>query len=113
MLCLFFLIPLYSQIVSAKEAARYSGKTITVCDIIYDGIFMSKSGGQPTFLNVGGAYPNSLMIVVIWGQDRKGFKYKPEEFYRNKKVCITGEIKMFNGKPEIVVERPQQIRLSE
>lgn len=103
----------FAQSISAKDAYKYTSKTVTVCDKIYGGIFMSRSGGQPTFLNVGGAYPNEVMTVVIWGQARKLFKYKPEEFYKNKKVCITGEVKIFNGKAEIIVERPGQIVMAE
>jgi micrococcal nuclease len=102
-----------AQSITAKEAGKYAGKSVTVCDKIYGGIFMGKSGSQPTFLNVGGAYPNEVMTIVIWGADRKKFKFKPEEFYKNRQVCITGEIKIFNGKAEIVVDDPKQIVVSD
>ncbi len=99
--------------VTAKEAGKYIGKTISVCDKIFGGIFMSKSSGQPTFLNMGAAYPNAPFTIVIWADARRKFKLKPEEFYRNKQVCITGEIIVFNGKPEMIVTDPTQIIVSE
>jgi len=41
--------------------------------------------------------------------DRKKFKYKPEEFLINKQVCVTGEIKTFRDKPQIVVSDTAQV----
>lgn len=102
-----------SQSVPAKDALKSVGKTITVCDKVYGGIYMSRSGSQPTFLNVGAAYPNSPLTILIWGNDRKKFKWKPEEYFKDKKVCITGEIKKYNGKAEIIVTDPSQITIAE
>jgi hypothetical protein len=102
-----------SQSVPAKDALKNEGKTITVCDKIYGGIFMSRSGSQPTFLNVGAAYPNSPLTILIWGNDRRKFKWKPEEYFKDKKVCITGVIKKYNGKAEMVVTDPAQIMIAE
>lgn len=109
----FFLFPAFSQNISAKDAGKYAGKTVTVCDKIYGGKFLNSSGNKPTFLNVGADYPNAPFTVVIWEADRKKFKFKPEEFFKGKKVCITGEIKMYKGKPEVEVSDPKQIVVTE
>jgi DNA/RNA endonuclease YhcR with UshA esterase domain len=48
-------------------------------------------------------------MVVIWGRDRRFFNNAPEVLYRGKKVCVTGLVKSFRGKPEIIVVLPSQI----
>lgn len=62
---------------------------------------------------MGAAYPNHTLTVVIEGADRKKFTNKPEDFYTNKDVCITGEIKDFKGKPEVQVTEITQIVVHE
>jgi hypothetical protein len=47
--------------------------------------------------------------VVIFGDDRAKFG-TPEKDYREKSVCVTGKIENYNGKPEIVVTEPGQIK---
>jgi len=46
---------------------------------------------------------------VIYGDSRAKFSYKPEEFLVNKDVCVTGEIKDYRGKPQIVVTDSTQV----
>jgi hypothetical protein len=54
-------------------------------------------------------YPRQIFTVVIWGSDRRFFNNAPEVLYRGKKVCVTGLVKSFRGKPEITVLLPSQI----
>ena len=96
---------------AAAEAASHIGETITICDKVYGTKFLETSGTQPTFLNLGAAYPNSPFTVVIFGKDRPNFKEQPEVYYNNKKVCVTGLVKEYNGKPEIVISGEGEIRV--
>jgi micrococcal nuclease len=48
---------------------------------------------------------------VIFGKDRPNFKEKPELFYDNKKVCVTGSIKEYKGKPEMIITSENEIRI--
>ena len=66
----------------------------------------------PTFLNVGGTYPNNPLTVVIWADVRKTFEEKPEEFYKEKTVCIFGKITLFKDKPQIVLYNKNQLALN-
>jgi len=47
---------------------------------------------------------------VIHILDRAKFG-TPEKDYLDKDVCVTGEIQNYNGKPEIVLTEPEQIKL--
>lgn len=70
--------------------------------------YAARSRGQPTFINLDKPYPNQVFTIVIWGSDRSKFG-SPEESYREKSVCVTGQIKEFRGVPEVIVSDPAQI----
>jgi hypothetical protein len=96
---------------TAAEAKDHSGEKITVCDKVFGTRFLENANGQPTFLNLGAAYPNSPFTIVIFGSERANFKEKPELFYNNKKVCATGLIKEYNGKPEMIIGNESEIKI--
>lgn len=96
---------------TAAEAKDHTGEKITVCDKVFETRFLENSNGQPTFLNIGAAYPNSPFTIVIFGNERANFKEKPEVFYNNKKVCATGLIKEYNGKPEMILSNESEIKI--
>ena len=102
---------LSAQNITAQNAAKHIGEKITICGKIFGGRYFENN--EKTLLNMGGAYPNHTLTVVIEGADRKKFSTKPEDFYLNKEVCITGEIKDFKGKPEVQVTEVKQIVLND
>lgn len=97
------------QTFTAAEAKDHPGEKITVCDKVFGTRFLENSKGQPTFLNLGAAYPNSPFTIVIFGNDRANFKEKPEIFYNNKNVCASGMIKEYNGKTEMILSSEKEI----
>jgi micrococcal nuclease len=99
---------LHAQTVDAKTAATKPGETLTVCDKIFGGKYFETSS-KITLLNMGAAYPKSPLTIVIKAEDRVNFKVAPEEFYNNKKVCVTGTITVYNNKPQIVISKPSDI----
>jgi hypothetical protein len=92
---------------SAPAAAEPIKKTITVCEKVFTAKVMD--GSEMTLLNLGAAYPNQTMTVMIKGEDRSKFKEAPEKAFKGKKICVTGHVIEYNGKPEIVVSDPSQI----
>ncbi|HMC85261.1 MAG TPA: hypothetical protein VKI61_07035 [Chitinophagaceae bacterium] len=107
---LFILCKVFSQSsIPAAEAAKHIGEKTTVCDKVFGGRFLENANDQPTLLNMGDAYPNNPFTFVIFSADRKKFSYKPEDFLINKNVCVSGEIKEFRGKPQIVVSDTLQV----
>ncbi len=92
-----------------EDASKYVGEVITVCGYVVSTKYASKSKGQPTFLNLDKPYPDQIFIVVIWGNDRHLFNRPPEKKYKGKNICVTGQIIIYRGIPEIIVEDPSQI----
>ena len=97
--------------VAINDAAKYDGQTVTICSKVFGTKYLSNSGRQPTFLNLGANYPNSPLTVVIWGDDREKFKGTPETIFADKNICVKGLIQLYRGKEEIVVSNPNQIEL--
>ena len=56
-----------------------------------------------TFINFGKPYPNQTFTVVIFKKHLKRFTGEPSETYLGKKICVTGKVRMYKGKPEQVV----------
>ncbi len=92
--------------ITAEEAAKHIGDSVTVCAKIFGGRYFEK---KVTLLNVGAAFPNSPLTIVIEDVSRGNFSQKPEEFYVNKEVCVTGVVKDYKGKPQIVISKEAEI----
>jgi hypothetical protein len=94
--------------ITATEAKDHVGETRTVCGKVASTHFASKSKGQPTFLNLDEPYPKEVFTILIWGSDRAKFG-TPETKYKDARVCVTGKITSYRGKPEIIATEPSQI----
>jgi hypothetical protein len=93
---------------SPEEAARHVGEDATVCGLVASTNYRSQAPAAPTFLDLGSAYPNQIFTAVIFGSDRAKFG-EPEHSTREKQVCVTGKIFLYQGKPEIVLHDPNQL----
>jgi hypothetical protein len=93
------------------EASRHAGETAMVCGPVAAAKYAANARGRPTFLDFGGSYPDEVFQVVIWGTERGKFHEAPEQAYAHQQVCVTGQIRLYRGKPEIVVSDPAQLVL--
>lgn len=91
------------------NAAAAGNKLTTICDKVFSTKLMDRS--QMVFLNLGGDYPDQKLSIVIKGKDRDKFTVSPEIAFKNKTICVTGVLSNYNGKPEIVVTDPDQIKV--
>jgi hypothetical protein len=91
-----------------QQAAAHIGETATVCGIVASTNYASRSKREPTYLNFERPFPNQIFTVLIWGSDRPKFG-EPENKLMGKRVCATGIIKEYRGKPEIVATDPRQL----
>jgi hypothetical protein len=94
--------------INAAEAKDHVGETQTVCGKVASAHFAAKSNGQPTFLNLDEPYPKEVFTILIWGSDRAKFG-APETKYKDARVCVTGKITSYRGKPEVIATEPRQI----
>ncbi len=99
---------LYGGSFPTTEASSHIGENATVCGIVSGGHYARSSKGQPTFINLDGAYPNQIFTIVIWGSDRHKFS-SPERRYNDKRLCATGTIDSYRGTPQIVVANKSQL----
>jgi len=97
--------------VSAADAIKHVGEQARVCGVVASAKFASSSKRQPTFLNLDRPYPNHIFTAVVFGSDRAAFPYAPESL-QGQKICVSGKIEMYKGKPEIIVSKPSQIEVS-
>ena len=99
------------EYVNPIDAHKFIGMEKTVCGTVASATYAIRSKGRPTFLNLDQPYPKQIFTVVIWGSDRNKFKNPPETFLKGKRICVTGIIEDYRGKPEIIVRSPDQIIL--
>lgn len=92
------------------DIAQYLDKKVEYCNTVY-GTFVTKGNKKVALLNLGGDYPNHDLVVAIFEGDWKKFDYKPEEFLKGREICVSGKLLMYKGKPEIIVNNPNQIKI--
>lgn len=94
--------------ITPADAAKYVGKEVVVQGTV-DQIALTVN--LTTHINFGGRYPNHAFTATI-------FKAKQSLFtgvrdYEGKAVIVQGVVRLYRGKPEIVLSEPSQIRLAE
>ena len=83
--------------IPASEAKNHIGEHATV----YGKVYQSKLTRTGTaMLDIGGAYPNEQFSVVEFRADRD---YHELAKLEGKTISVTGTIKDYRGKPEIVI----------
>ncbi|MGA2915998.1 MAG: hypothetical protein ABSE89_08245 [Sedimentisphaerales bacterium] len=92
--------------ISFTEAPNYTGKYACVTGIV-DHTYTSRTG--TIFLNFCPDYRTCPFGAVIFGSNASKFP-NPNQF-TGKNVEITGFITAYQGRPEIVLESPAQIRI--
>lgn len=96
-----------ANIIDACNAGQYEGRYVTVQGRVVDVSYSSKSVTH--FLNFGQPYPNNCFTAVIFRSDKDNFA--DIYGYEGKNVRISGTVKIYNGKPEIILENPLQIQI--
>ena len=113
-IALFFSVIAFSQTtVKLEDAAKHVGDSVIVCGKVADAAFVESMENSPTFLNLGAPYPNQLLNLVIWKDQRDQYDPAPEKFYVNKNVCVTGKIEIINDLPQIVIYNKRQLKITD
>ncbi|MCD4691226.1 hypothetical protein K8S17_07175 [bacterium] len=100
-------------VLSTEEAASHVGEEATVCGVVASAAYLGRSNGTPTFLNLDKPYPDQPFSIVIWGSTRGLFEDAPEALFDGRRVCVTGTIETYKGKPQIIVDDPAQIEIAD
>lgn len=92
--------------ISWEEAGNYYGQTVWVRGTVV----AANNTGQVCFLNFHRNW-RRYFTVVIFASDFHRFPEPPEKFYLNREVRVYGRIREYQGKPEIIVDRPEKIEI--
>jgi DNA/RNA endonuclease YhcR with UshA esterase domain len=96
----------YKNGINIKEAANNIGKKVTICARVV-GI---KASTGITQVSLDEKFPNCPLTVIIFGKNYS--KFQPlEEWLKDKNICVQGTITEYKGKPQIVVELPEDITI--
>ncbi len=90
--------------IDLKDAEKNVGNVVTV----EARVASAKVFSSTALLNIGGEYPNQLLTIVLKGEAIKLYKEgtKPN-------IKATGKIALRNGKPEMVITDPKDIKITE
>jgi len=91
-----------------KDASKHYGEYCTVEGRIVD----SYNSGKACFLNFDADYRKSF-TAVIFGSCFDKFPSAPEQHYLSRTVRVTGVVRKYSGRPEIILESPEQIEVIE
>jgi hypothetical protein len=91
-------------VIRDSEAASHVGQTLTVEGTVAS-VHTTRSG--ITFLNFGGAYPKQTFTAVIFRSAASQFP-NPQQ-WEGKRLRVTGEVRLYRGRPEVVLEAPGQL----
>jgi len=94
------------QVISWQDAAKHYGEYATVEGTIV----ATHNSGKACFLNFHPDYKR-YFTSVIFASAFPRFPANPENYYYGKKVRVSGYIKEYEGKPEIVLNDPSQIEI--
>jgi micrococcal nuclease len=92
------------DVISWQDAAKHYGEYATVEGTIV----ATHNSGKACFLNFHPDY-NRYFTAVIFASAFSRFPPNPEMHYRGRNVRVSGYIKEYKGKPEIILEDPSQI----
>jgi hypothetical protein len=90
--------------IDIHDAAKHLDEHVKICAKI----FGYKALDGMTLVNLGAAYPDQLLTLVLRGAAKDGYTVVDGQ-----PICVTGRIENYRGKPEIVVTDPKQISVSQ
>jgi endonuclease G len=97
--------------INTTQAIGFIGKDACVCGKVVSTKFSENGKTNPTYINLDKKFPDQVFTVMVFGQDRVNFSYKPEDFLQGKTICVKGKVGEFKGIPQIIVNKEKQIEI--
>lgn len=91
---------------NSLEADLFMDKKACVCGMV---VSTRKTNGGSVFFNFDAKFPNHTFSGSVWASNIKNFSYDPEIEFLGKKICITGKITDYKGKPTMTVEHEKKV----
>jgi DNA/RNA endonuclease YhcR with UshA esterase domain len=96
-----------AQAISPSEAKDHVGQIVTIEGTVAE--VHHTASGKATFVDMGGRYPNNVFTGVLFSGDAQ--KFPDIDSLAGKTVDMTGGIKLYQGRPEIILNDPAQIKI--
>ena len=93
------------QTIVPETASSHLGETATVKGAVAD-VHTARSG--VTFIDIGGRYPHNAFTAVIFSEDAG--KFPDVGALSGRVVEITGLVRLYKGKPEIILRSASQLK---
>src|SRR6266496_2569632 len=93
-------------VIPPETARNYVGREVVVDGTVVQVSVSRRS--ETTFLNFGAPYPNHTFTAVIFKGNRSLFPKVRE--WEGKRLRISGKVRLYRGKPEIILDRAEQVR---
>jgi DNA/RNA endonuclease YhcR with UshA esterase domain len=94
-----------AQTIQPADAPAHVGQTVTVEGDVSN---VHKVAAGVTFIDMGGRYPDNTFTAVILPDDAK--KFPDVNSLNGKTVDVTGAVRLYKGKPEILLTDAAQIK---
>ena len=97
--------------VDPSAAMANIGRTAKVCGVVVAADYMAGTRANPTFVTVANPDrpdPQATLTAVIYGHDRIKFA-TPETSLQGQRICVSGHISFFRGRPEMILSTPRQL----
>jgi hypothetical protein len=93
------------MVIGSAQATNWIGKQVTVTGVV------AQVSIRPSlvFLNFDKSFPSNLFTAIV--RNKYTNQFEGLSVLRDKAVSVSGEIKNFNGKPEMELTRKSQLEL--
>ncbi|MCB8999038.1 MAG: hypothetical protein H6540_03075 [Bacteroidales bacterium] len=93
--------------ISAYDADRFIGDVARIYGRVDEVWYERQSDNY--YLYFGAPYPYQDFTVILSGNDARRFSYRPERYFTNRNLVVTGLVSMWDGKPEMLIKRKSQV----
>jgi DNA/RNA endonuclease YhcR with UshA esterase domain len=97
---------LAAEAIAPCDAGNHVGQTVTVAGSLSE--VHHAASGRAIFLHMGGIFPNSCFTAVIFKDDFT--KFRDLDSLQGKNIEVSGTVKLYQNKPEIILNDPGQIK---
>jgi DNA/RNA endonuclease YhcR with UshA esterase domain len=98
----------HSEHITHAQAAAHVAQSVAVEGVVAS-VHTSRKGH--TYLNFGAPYPNQDFTAMVYASN--GSSFNDLDALEGKKVQVTGVVRLYEGKPEVVLDAPAQLKVLE
>jgi DNA/RNA endonuclease YhcR with UshA esterase domain len=88
------------------DAGGHVGQTVTIAGSVSE--IHHSASGRAIFLHMGGSFPGNCFTAVVFKDDFT--KFPGMDSLRGKNIEVSGAVKLYQNKPEIILNDPGQIK---